>query len=175
MPKLNKWIIEKTKDRNYWFGTESSASDPRLQSEDLGEIKWKLMSCGIKNLKIVMKNLGDWSKEPNTDYENLRTMHAEVNNQFRRYIGHVAKWIGGVYQESKKVEEEGDVYTIVEKEKQVEAMDFLVRNLFAEAPIWLIPQEYMNKFVSRPELFIERAYFNSLRFTVKQESRVKSC
>ncbi len=132
LPKLNKWIIEKTKDRKYWFGTESSASDPRLQSEDLGENQMEANELGIKNLKIVMKNLGDWSKEPNTDYENLRTMHAEVNNQFRRYIGHVAKWIGGVYQESKKVEEEGDVYTIVEKEKQVEAMDFLVRNLFAE-------------------------------------------
>ncbi len=48
-----------------------------------------------------MKNLGEWTKEPNSDYENLRTMHGEVNGQYRRYIGHVTKWIGGVYEDPK--------------------------------------------------------------------------
>lgn len=89
-------------------------------------------------------------------------MHGEVNNQYRRYIGHVVKWIGGIYQDPKKVEEPGDVYRFVEKKKQEEAMDFLNRNLFKEAPTWLIPNEYMNKFVSRPELFLERAYSTAL-------------
>jgi len=117
---------------------------------------------GIKNLKIVMANLENWTKEPNTDFENLMTMHAEVNNQYRIYIGHVVKWVGGIYQESKKVEQQGDVYTFVEKEKQQEAMAFLNKNLFSNAPLWLVPNEYMNKFVSRPEMFIERAYTTAL-------------
>ena len=162
LPKLNKWVIEKTQDKRFFFGTESSANDPRFQSEDLGDNQMEANELGIKNLKIVMANLENWTKEPNTDFENLMTMHAEVNNQYSRYIGHVVKWVGGIYQESKKVEQPGDVYTFVEKEKQQEAMAFLNKNLFSNAPLWLVPNEYMNKFVSRPEMFIERAYITAL-------------
>jgi hypothetical protein len=157
LPKLNQWLIEKTKDRRYWFGTETNSNDPRLQAEDLGANQMETNELGIKNLKYVMKNLGEWTKEPNSDYENLRTMHGEVNGQYRRYIGHVTKWIGGVYEDPKYVEESGEVYRFVEKEKQVEAVNFLKRNLFTPQT-WLIPAEYMNKFVNIPTMFLERAY-----------------
>ncbi len=162
LTKINNWIIEKTKDRRYWFGTESNSNDPRLQAEDLGDNHMVTNELGIKNLKIVMSNLEEWTKMPNEGYENLRTMHTEVNNQFRRYIGHVAKWVGGVYQEPKTVEMEGDVYSFVEREKQIEAIDFLNRNLFENAPVWLIPDNVMNKFPSRNEMFLERAYSTAL-------------
>lgn len=161
LPKINQWIIEKTKDRRNWFGTETSVSDPRLQSEDLGENQMKANELGIKNLKFVMKNLGEWTKVPNEDFSNLQTMHSEVNGQFRRYIGHVTKWIGGVYQEPKKVEEAGDVYTPVEKSRQVEAMSFLNKHLF-NPPTWLVPDEYMNKFNSISPMYLERAYQTAL-------------
>lgn len=161
LPKINQWIIEKTKDRRFWFGTESSANDPRLQSEDLGDNQMKANELGIKNLKYVMNNLAEWTKVPNEDYSNLKTMHSEVNNQYRRYIGHVAKWIGGVYEEPKKVEEKGPIYTYVEKEKQSEAMNFLKKNLFTP-PVWLIPEDIMNKTNSYPSMFMERAYQTAL-------------
>lgn len=161
LSKVNQWIIEKTKDRRYWFGTETSSNDPRLQSEDLSDNQMKANELGIKNLKYVMKNLGDWTKEPNEDYDNLKTMHTEINNQFRRYVGHVSKWIGGVYEEPKKVEEAGAIYTYVEKAKQVEAMEFLKKNLFTP-PTWLVPEEYMNKFNTFPTMFMERAYQGAL-------------
>ncbi len=160
--KINSWIIEKTKDRRYWFGTESSASDPRMQAEDLGENQMKANELGIKNLKMVMANLGEWTKTPNDDYQNLRELHGEVNNQFRRYIGHVAKWVGGVYQESLTVEMEGDGYTPVEKKRQLEAMAFLDKHLFLKSPKWLVPQEYLNKFPSRAESILERHYKTAL-------------
>jgi len=162
LPKLNKWIIEKTSDRRYWFGTETNANDPRLQAEDLGNNQMEANELGIKNLKVVMNNLADWTKQPDEGYDNLRTMHGEVNNQFRRYIGHVAKWIGGIYQDPKTVEMPGDVYMYVEKEKQKEAMEFLKRHLFINTPSWLVPDEYLNKFPSRAESFLERAYSAAL-------------
>jgi hypothetical protein len=165
LTKINQWIIEKTKDKRNWFGTESNPNDPRLQSEDLGNDQMKANELGIKNLKFVMKNLGEWTKEPNEDYDALKTMHGEVVNQFCRYIGHVVKWVGGVYEEPKKVEEPGAIYTVVEKEKQIEAMSFLKRNLLSAPPVWLVPEEYLNKFNSYPALYLERAYkaaFSSL-------------
>ncbi len=162
LPKINSWIIEKTKDPKFQFGTESSASDPRLQAEDLGENQMETNELGIRNLKYVMSNLDEWTKSPNEGYENLRTMHSEVNNQFRRYIGHVVKWVGGVYQDPKTVEMPGDVYRNVERQKQEEAMDFLHRHLFANTPVWLIPDEYLNKFPSRAESYLERSYATAL-------------
>ncbi|MDD4656871.1 MAG: zinc-dependent metalloprotease [Bacteroidales bacterium] len=162
LTKVNNWIIEKTKDRRYWFGKESSASDPRLQSEDLSDNHMEANELGIKNLKFIMDNLAAWTATPNEDYSNLRTMHSEVNKQFTRYIGHVAKWVGGVYEEPKTIEMEGDVFTIVEKAKQVEAMDFLDRHLFQNAPEWLVPYNYLNKFPSRAESYLERAYSKAI-------------
>lgn len=159
---LNKWIIEKTADRRFWFGTESSVNDPRMQAEDLGENQMEANQLGIKNLKFVMSNLEEWTKSPNEGYENLRTMVGEVNNQFRRYIGHVVKWVGGVYQESKTVEMPGDVYSYVEREKQIEAMEFLEKNLFNNPPVWLVPDNYLNKFPSRAESYIEKHYSAAL-------------
>lgn len=155
---INEWIIEKTKDRRYWFGTESSANDPRLQAEDLSNNHMEANELGIKNLKFVMDSLDVWTRMPNEDYTNLRIMHGEVNSQFRRYIGHVAKWIGGIYQEPKTVEMPGDVYEIVEKEKQQEAMAFLKKHLFDNAPEWLVPERYLNKFPSLSENIMDKAY-----------------
>ncbi len=165
LPKINNWIIEKTKDTRYWFGTESSAHDPRLQAEDLSNNQMEANALGIKNLKFIMTHLGEWTATPNEGYENLRTLHSEVNKQFERYIGHVVKWVGGVYQDPKTIEMPGNVYEVVEKSKQVEAMDFLDNYLFVNTPLWLVPQEYLSKFPSRAERFLENAYstaFSSL-------------
>lgn len=165
MTKINNWIIEKTKDERYWFGKESSSSDPRLQAEDLSNNQMEANDLGIKNLKLVMDNLEEWTSTPNEDYANLRTMHGELNKQFRRYIGHVVKWVGGVYEDPKTVEMPGNVFRPVEKEKQVEAMDFLDKHLFIKTPFWLVPDNYLYKFPSRAESFMENAYstaFSSL-------------
>ncbi|MCL2728065.1 MAG: zinc-dependent metalloprotease, partial [Bacteroidales bacterium] len=138
--KLNQWIIEKTKDPLYWFGHESNPNDPRSQAEDLGENQMEANELGIKNLKLIMTNLQEWAKDPNEDFSFLRTIRSEVQNQFTRYMGHVAKWVGGIYENPKTVGEPGPVYTYVEKSRQQEAMRFLNRHLFT-TPVWLVSEE----------------------------------
>ena len=137
--KLNQWIIEKTKNPLYWFGQESNPNDPRSQSEDLGENQMEASELGIKNLKLIMSNLPEWAKDSNEDYTYLRTIRGEVQGQFTRYIGHVAKWIGGIYEDPKTVGEAGVIYTFVEKSRQQEAMQFLSRHAFS-TPEWLVPE-----------------------------------
>lgn len=154
---INKWIIEKTKDPKYLFGTESSANDPRFQSEDLGANQMEANQLGIKNLKVVMNNLITWTSEPNGNYDNLKTLYSEILGQYVRYMNHVAKWIGGVYQEEKKVEQEGAVYTPVEKSKQKEALAFLKKNFF-DPQLWLVPNDVLNKTVLRADLSIGTTY-----------------
>lgn len=157
LTKINEWIIEKTKDPRYFFGTESSPNDPRYQSEDLGENQMETCELGIANLKYITNNLIEWTSEPNSDYENLKTMYGEVTKQYDRYVGHVAKWIGGVYETPKRGGMEGAVYEHVNASKQKEAMAFLKKNVLTPQ-MWLIPDEIMNKIVTKPEYVLEGSY-----------------
>ena len=137
---LSQWVSEKIKNPFNLYVHENNASDPRSQIEDLGDNQMESGELGINNLKIVMANLLEWAKDINEDYSYLRDMHNEVKDQFGRYLGHVAKWIGGIYEDLKKVGDEGPVYTYAEKNRQQEAIQFLNRHLFT-TPLWLIPED----------------------------------
>lgn len=137
---LNQWVISKQSNPRLWFGTETNPNDPREQNEDLGDNQMRANELGIRNLKFVLAGLPEWTRTPNEGYDNLEDIYREVVMQFIRYNGHVAKWVGGIYENPKMVEQEGVVYTPVEKAKQQEAMAFLDRNLFT-TPTWLISEE----------------------------------
>lgn len=141
---LNKMTIEKLKDKRYWFGTESSMDDPRAQNEDLGDNAMKAGAYGIKNLQRIVPKLMEWTKEPNKDYENLSELYTEVTTQFGRYMGHVVKNIGGIYETPKTVEQLGVVYEYVPKATQKEAMLFLNKQLFT-TPRWLINNDILDR------------------------------
>ena len=79
-----------------YFGTESDPNDPRNQNEDLGDNAMKASAYGIKNLKRILPNLLDWTKEPNEEYDNAKEMYDQLVLQFTRYMGHVSKNIGGI-------------------------------------------------------------------------------
>lgn len=138
LPKINGWIVEKTKDARLLFGTERSLDDPRLQSEDLGSDHTESNMYGIRNLKYIMEHLVEWTSLPNEGYDNLKTYYNEVVSQYGRYLLHVAKWVGGVYETPKTVEQTGPVYSPVERWKQKKAMAFLAENL-CESHKWLVP------------------------------------
>jgi hypothetical protein len=137
---LNTWVIDKLKDRRLWFGTEQNPDDPRSQSEQVGDDAMKGSMYGVKNLQRIVPNLMEWTKEPNEDYSDLANMYNQVTFQFTRYMGHVAKYVGGIMETPKMVEEQGAVYEIVPEAKQKEAVDFLNKQIFA-TPSWLINQD----------------------------------
>ncbi|HEX6182159.1 MAG TPA: zinc-dependent metalloprotease, partial [Chitinophagaceae bacterium] len=140
-PKLNQWITDKTSNSSFlWFGTETDPNDPRAQNEDLGDNAMKASAYGIKNLKRILPNLFEWTKEANEDYSNTRTMYSELVNQFGRYMGHVAKNIGGITTTPRMVEETGPVYDFVPKATQKEAMVFLQQQLFT-TPTWMLDKK----------------------------------
>jgi hypothetical protein len=137
VPVLNKLTMEKLKDKRYWFGTESDPDDPRGQNEDLGDNAAKASAYGIKNLQRILIKLPEWTKEANKDYSSLNEMYTQLVGQFGRYMGHVAKTIGGIYTTPKMTEEPGVVVEFVSKAKQKEAMQFLQDQLF-KTPKWLV-------------------------------------
>ncbi len=141
---LNKWVIERLKDNRLWFGTETNPDDPRSQREQVGDDGMKGAMYGIKNLQRIVPNLEEWTKVPNKDYTSLRNMYNQLTNQFSLYLSHVSKYVGGVMETPKMVEESGAVYETVAKAKQKEAVEFLNKNLFA-TPTWLIDNNIYSK------------------------------
>ena len=148
---LNKWIIDSLgANPRLWFGGEGQNFDPRAQTEDLGDNSMKAGDYGIKNLRRILPNLPEWSKEEADRYENLDEMYGQLVGQFARYMGHVTKNVGGVQETFKSVEQTGDVYEATPKATQREAVEFLNKQLFA-TPTWLLNKDILNKF-SNPGL-----------------------
>ena len=158
----NKLIIKKlSADSRLVFGTETDPNDPRNQSEDLGDNAMKASEYGIKNLKRIIAKMPDWAKNDNEGYEDLSTLYSEMLGQFNRYIGHVAKNVGGVYTTPKTVEEKGTVYSRTPYALQKEAMNFFNKNVF-ETPTWLIEQDILDNIGQNPVDIINRVQISAL-------------
>lgn len=127
----------------YRFGP-SGGIDPSSQTEDLGDDAIKASEYGIKNLKRIIPELMEWTTEDGETYDELEYMYGQVLGQFRRYMGHVAANIGGVYQYYKTSDQKGAVYTHVDKNYQKACVAFLNQHLF-ETPYWIINKDILNK------------------------------
>lgn len=143
LPTLDQWITEKNGDPVYRYGRQGNSYDPTTQSEDLGDNSMLASEYGIKNLKRIMPNLMEWTREddkPYKDYEDLEEMYGQVIGQFNRYMGHVRTHVGGVHEVYKSTGQEEAVYTHAPKEMQEGAVEFLNENLFA-TPTWMMDEE----------------------------------
>lgn len=134
---LNKWVSERIrKDQRLIFGSELLEDDPRSQSEDLSDNAIKAGEYGIRNLKYIMPHLLEWTKEPDGEYSLLKTIYNGIVSQYRRYLFHVTKNVGGITYTPKKVGDEGSVVGFTAAGRQKQAIDFLNRELF-KTPMWL--------------------------------------
>lgn len=142
---LNKWYKEKAfPNRRLWFLTEINPYDPRAQNEDIGDNAMKASAYGIKNLKLIINSLPEWTKEEGKDFEMLKESYESVVDQFRRYIGHVSKNIGGIYETPKSMDQNLPVYETTPSVLQKEAVKFIVDHVFT-TPVWIIDQKILNK------------------------------
>ncbi len=142
---LDKWILDHADDPMYRFGRQQfGATDPSSQTEDLGDDAVKASNYGIANLKIIVPSLIKWTAEDGKNYSDLQTMYGQVLGQYNRYMGHVTANIGGVYEYYKTYDQEGAVYTHVDKAYQKKAMNFVQNELF-KTPRWLIDDNIFNK------------------------------
>jgi hypothetical protein len=153
VPVLQKLTTERLKNKRNWFGTETNPDDPRSQNEDLGNDAMKASGYGIKNLQRIVPSLINWTKQPNESYDGLDEMYNQVQTQFGRYMGHVAKNIGGIYETPKMSEQDGAVYEFTPKSTQKEAMAFLNQQLFT-TPTWLINNDIFSRTGTNPQVVI---------------------
>ncbi|MDP5081240.1 MAG: zinc-dependent metalloprotease [Winogradskyella sp.] len=134
---LNSWVMEKAGDPKYKFGKQRSRFDPTSQTEDIGNNSILASTYGLKNLKIVAKNLPSWTSDKTNNYNDLEELYGEMLGVWSRYVGHVVTHVGGVVEDTKTPSQGGEVYTMVPKAYQKSAIQWLHQNAF-ETPEWLI-------------------------------------
>ena len=145
---LNRWIIDSIKaDPRLWFGGEGQNLDPRSQTEDLSDNAVKASEYGILNLKKIITQLPAWTLEEADTYDNLEDMYTQLLGQFSRYMNHVTKNVGGIYETFKSVEQPGEVYEPTPKIIQEQSVAFLQKQLF-ETPYWLLDKNILDKISS---------------------------
>lgn len=123
--------------RLMYLGDEGKGDDPRSQSEDLGDNSMKASDYGVKNLKRVMENILEWTKQPDGQYDDLIDIYNSVRAQFVRYTWHVQKNIGRRYTNNLP---DQNLFGYYPKDRQKEAIEWFGRNLF-KAPLWLYPED----------------------------------
>ena len=139
---LTSWILEKTGNPIYKFGKQSSRFDPTAQTEDIGNNSIKASTYGLKNLKIVAKNLPAWTSDKTDNYDDLEELYGEMLSVWSRYVGHVVTHVGGVVEDTKNPSQEGLVYNPVSKAYQKSAIEWLHKNAF-ETPTFLIDKSIL--------------------------------
>ena len=145
---LNKWYLDKAAGNpRLHFNGGYTGTDPRAQTEDLGDNSVVASTYGINNLQRIMPNIESWTREEANHYSMARELHGDVVGQYRRYVGHVTTWVGGVYGTPKTYEQSGPVYEQAPAARQREAVAFLNKEVF-QAPWWLYPPELTAKLLS---------------------------
>ncbi|PWS30511.1 zinc-dependent metalloprotease [Pedobacter paludis] len=170
----------------YLNGDDSNENDPRAQMEDLGDNAMKAGEYGIANLKRVVPNLIEWTKEPGQGYANLSMMYHEIigytpngapYGQYSNYIGHVLKNIGGIYKTPRIAGDSAAILQYVPKSIQKQAVLFLNKQLF-ETPYWLLNKEVLSRTADNPlsvigniqKITFNKLVNNNLNLTFRSEA-----
>ena len=139
---LNEMVDKKSMDPLYMFG--SGGNDPDTQTENIGDDPIKANEYGLKNLKIVAKNLDKWTTTEGQSYDDLNELYNEMIGVYRRYIYHVIKMVGGVNETLMRKGQDNTPYKNLDQALQRQALDFLHVNLW-DTQNWLIQKSLVSK------------------------------
>ncbi|MFA6834026.1 MAG: zinc-dependent metalloprotease, partial [Bacteroidaceae bacterium] len=97
------------------------------------------------NLKRIVPQIINWTTtgEKGQTYEEASRLYFAVINQWNYFLYHVMANVGGIYIENTTVGDGVKTYTFVEKERQKEAVQFLLDEVLCY-PEWLFNTELSN-------------------------------
>ena len=143
---LRKMVDKKSMNPIYMYG--SGGNDPNTQTENIGDDPIKASYYGIKNLKIVVSNLDDWTTKKGQSYEDLNELYNETIGVYRRYIYHVIKMIGGINEIIMVKGQDNVPYQSLNAKEQKRALGFLDQNLW-QTQSWLMNPNLISKIKSK--------------------------
>ena len=139
--QLDAIAARQVNDPTVRFGGEdlAAASDPSVQTEDLGSDPIAATRLGLLNIKRIATMLVPATTTLGSDYDLLGEMYANLLAQRSRELGHVAKLVGGVVETRYQAGRGGTTFNPVPAAKQAEAVRFLVDNAFATPTDLILP------------------------------------
>lgn len=133
-PTLDQWALEQ--DKKPWLrfttgGRNPQGHDPGELTEAVGDADAvQATGLGLKNLKRTMEFLIPVTTRPGENWDELNTYYGAILGQWVREMNHVVAIVGGFDSQQKHGDQEGVLYTPVSRERQAEAVTFLVENAF---------------------------------------------
>ncbi|MCI0702211.1 MAG: zinc-dependent metalloprotease, partial [Planctomycetia bacterium] len=144
---LDTWASKQLENPFLRFGGEDGPSrvDPTVLTENIGNDPIQVTTCGLKNLDRVLDFLLAATTEKGEDYTLLAEVYSELLGQRSLWFGAVAKQVGGVVEYRTLGGRGGEAFVRVPKEKQKEAVKFLLDNAFT-TPTKLLNPGLVNQF-----------------------------
>ena len=171
---LNEVVDQKSMNPLFMFG--SGGNDPDTQTENIGDDPVRASEYGLKNLKIVAKNLDQWTTAEGQSYEDLNELYNELISVYRRYIYHVIRMVGGVNETLLNKGQDNIPYKNLDQEKQRQALRFLDVHLWTTQN-WLMQKSLISKIKEKGVLkLIQNLQLSALNkvLSVKNLNRILS-
>jgi hypothetical protein len=144
---LDEWAAKQTQNPFLRFGGEDGPAlvDPTVLTENIGSDPIQVTTCGLKNLDRVLDHLLAATTEKGEDFALLEEVYQELLGQRNGWLFAVSKQVGGVTENRTLGGRGGEAFVRVSKDKQKEAVKFLLENAFA-TPTKLLNPGLVNQF-----------------------------
>ncbi|VTS02151.1 glutaminyl-trna synthetase : Uncharacterized protein OS=Chlorobium sp. GBChlB GN=HY22_13840 PE=4 SV=1: Reprolysin_4 [Gemmata massiliana] len=144
---LDEWAAKQLDNPFLRFGGEDGPSmvDPTVLTENIGSDPIQVTACGLKNLDRVLEHMLAATTEKGEDYALLEEVYEELLNARLGWFMAVAKQVGGVVENRTLGGRGGEAFVRVSKDKQKEAVKFLLENAFT-TPTKLLNPGLVNQF-----------------------------
>ena len=130
LPTLDEWAARQLKEPWLRFGGEDGPAsvDPTVLTENIGSDAVEATALGLKNLDRALDYLVAATTNKGEDYELLEEVYQSILTHERSWFAAVAKQVGGVRENRTLAGRGGEAFVRVPKEKQKEAVRFLMEH-----------------------------------------------
>ena len=144
---LDEWAAKQLENPFLRFGGEDGPSlvDPTVLTENIGSDPVQVTTCGLKNLDRVLDHLLAATTEKGEDFDLLAEVYKELLDTRAGWLFAVTKQVGGVIEFRTLGGRGGESFVRVPKDKQKEAVKFLLDNAFT-TPTKLLNPGLINQF-----------------------------
>ncbi len=144
---LDEWAARQINEPFLRFGGEDGPTmvDPTVLTENIGSDPVEATAMGLKNLDRVMDFLVAATTEKGEDFDLLEEVYKSILAHRRNWYSAVAKQVGGVVEYRTLGGRGDETFVRVPREKQKEAVRFLIASLFT-TPHKLLNPKIVNQF-----------------------------
>jgi hypothetical protein len=144
---LDEWAARQVQEPFLRFGGEDgpSTADPTVLTENIGSDRLVATELGMKNLDRALDHLIPATTTKGEDFALLEEAYRAILTHRANWLAGVAKEVGGVVEHRTLAGRGGEAFEKVPKERQKEAVQFLLAHAFTK-PTRLLDRAILRQF-----------------------------